>query len=469
VHGGGSFSKSKRFDMKVPLLANSGVERSDSHPVTTLAPQVAIPNQVKVAVAAALLILGVSESVWTAAQLILKSQNCAVDNGIAFFSSVPFLLVPVFAAVADSLRGSVVKRQPMFTAGVIIAFLSVGLLGISARQCAFVTAMSVISYLGVSISAALALGILLDRLHRCELSFAVHALVFFVVVPLFVGKLISHIFIYFNLCTRTFLIGFSLVLLLVMFITLLVPDVVVLSKANLALEQTFTQYIGLFNLNYAKILIFLLVWKLIPTQDATLESLFAYNNLSSFDLSKLKFIYYVSRLLGAVKLWWLLKTNLFKGYFKASVYRALVFILTAQVVFIFVSVLVTAHPPANMIYAAAVLYLTAGIKEGFSFACVLVLGSRMHSEALNSFACTLVLSVFTVSSVGGAAVASSLDSSFSVSSGQGWIAVFISAVLHFVPIIVIRYTMKSDEHVKPIVKGVSALEISFEEVMLFII
>jgi hypothetical protein len=93
----------------------------------------------------------------------------------------------------------------------------------------------------------------------------------------------------------------------------------------------------------------------------------------------------------------------------------------------------------------------------------------MHSEALNSFACTLVLSVFTVSSVGGAAVASSLDSSFSVSSGQGWIAVFISAVLHFVPIIVIRYTMKSDEHVKPIVKGVSALEISFEEVMLFII
>jgi hypothetical protein len=453
--------------MKVPLLANSGVERSsDSHPAM-LTPQVAIPVQVKVAVAAALLILGASESVWTAAQLILDSQNCPVDNGIAFISSVPFLLIPVFAAVADSLRGSVVKRQPMFTAGIIITFLSVGLLGISARQCAFVTAMSVISYLGVSISAALALGILLDRLHRCELSFAVHGLVFFAAVPLFVGKTMSHIFVHFDLCTRTFLIGFSLALLLVMFMTLLVPDVVVLSKANLALEQTFSQYIGLFNLNYVKILIFLLVWNLIPTQDATLESLFAYNDVSSHDVSQLKFFYYVSRILGAIKVWWLLKTNLFKTYFKASVYRALVFILTTQVVFIFVSVIVTAHPPTNMLFAAAALYLTSGIKEGFSFACVLVLGSRMHSEALNSFACTLILSVFTVSSVGGAAVASSLDSSFSVSSGQGWIAVFISAVLHFVPIIMIRYTMKSDELVKPIVKGVSALEMSFEEVAPF--
>jgi hypothetical protein len=33
-----------------------------------------------------------------------------------------------------------------------------------------------------------------------------------------------------------------------------------------------------------------------------------------------------------------------------------------------------------------VFYLTSGIKDGFSFAWVIVTGSRAHSEVLNSFA-----------------------------------------------------------------------------------
>jgi len=91
----------------------------------------------------------------------------------------------------------------------------------------------------------------------------------------------------------------------------------------------------------------------------------------------------------------------------------------------------------------------------------------MHSEALNSFAYTLVLSVFTVTAVAGSAVAQSLDNSFSVSSGQSWIAVFICAVLHLVPIIMIRYAVADGDprdHSSLSSKGVSALELSFEEV-----
>jgi hypothetical protein len=445
--------------MKVPLLAASGGERSSPQPVTPT-----IPIETKVAVAAALFILGVSESALIAANIILVSQNCPVDNGITFISSAPFLLVPVFAALADGLRGSVVKRQPLFTAGVIIAFLSIGLLGISAYNCAFVTAMSVFSYLGVSMSAALALGILLDRLHRCPLSFAVRNKVFCVAIPMFVGKLVCHVFVYFNLCSRTFLIGFSLVLVLVMFITLLVPDVVVLSKSNLALEHTASQCMSLFNFNFAKILLFLLVWKLLPTEDSTLGSLFVNSGLSTDDLSKLTFIFYAFRIFGALKLWWLLETKWFKGYFKGNPYRALLFILTARVVLTVLSIIVTAKPPPNMLYPAAVHYMTSGVKDGFAFASALVLGSLVHSEALNSFSCALVLCVFTVSSVGSAAVSRSLDNTFSVQSGQAWIAVFICAVLHLVPVIAIRY-MIPKEHTSSSVKGVSALEISFEEVI----
>jgi hypothetical protein len=76
----------------------------------------------------------------------------------------------------------------------------------------------------------------------------------------------------------------------------------------------------------------------------------------------------------------------FKGYFKDNLYRALVFILTAHVVFMFISVVLTAQPPPNLHYPAAVFYLTSGIKDGFSFAWVIVTGSRAHSEVLNSFA-----------------------------------------------------------------------------------
>lgn len=445
--------------MKVPLLADADGDRSDSQPVTP-----AIPWEAKVAVAAASLVLGVSESALIAANSILVSQQCTYNNGISFLSSAPFLLIPFFAAFADGLRGSVIKRQPMFTAGVIIAFLSVGLLGISAYNCTFVTAMAVFSYLGVSITAALALGILMDRLHRCSVQFAVKWLVVCVAVPLFVGKLASHVFIYFELCTRTFLIGFSLVLLLVMFVTLLVPDVVVLNKANLALEQTMAQYSSLFNLDFLKIILFLVVWKALPTNVATLESLFVSNNVSPEQLSELKFIYHSSKIVGAVKFCWLVQTNLFRGFFKDSLYRTFLFILTVQVIFTFISVIVTAHPPPNLVYPASLLYLTSGVKDGFTFACVLVLGSRVHSEALNSFACTLTLAVYTLCAVGGEAISSSLDSSFSVSSGQGWIAVFICAVLHLVPIIMVRYTVPQKDNASRC-KGVSALEISFEEVM----
>lgn len=445
--------------MKVPLLATSGAERSEQTPPETPP----IPLETKVAVAAAMFILGLSESALIAANIILSAQQCPVNNGITFFSSVPFLLVPVFASFADGLRGSIVKRQPMFTAGVIIAFLSIGLLGISAYNCTFVTIMTVFSYLGVSITAALALGVLLDRMHRCSVSFAIKGLVFYAAAPMFVGKLISYVFVYFGLCTRTFLIGFSLALLLVMFMTLLVPDVVVLSKVNLALELTMTQYSTLFNLNFAKIILLLVVWKALPTEIRTLENLYLSNNVSPGDISELKFIWYSSRIVGAVKFWWLLDTNLFKGYFKDNLYRALVFILTAHVVFMFISVVLTAQPPPNLHYPAAVFYLTSGIKDGFSFAWVIVTGSRAHSEVLNSFACALILSVFTVSSVGGEAISGSLDNSFSVSSGQGWIAVFICAVLHLVPIIMVRYTApKVDACYSS--KGVSSLEVSFEEV-----
>ncbi len=322
--------------------------------------------------------------------------------------------------------------------------------------------MAVCSYLGVSIMAALALGILMDRLHRCSVPFAVKAQVLCVAVPMFVGKLISHVFVYFELCTRTFLIGFSLALLLVMFVTLLLPDVVVLNRANLALEQTVRQYANLFNVDFAKLLLFLAVWKALPTDIKTLESLFSSNGVSY--TSELKFVYDSSRIVGAVKFWWLLQTNLFKEYFKDSVYRSLNFILIAHAAFAFIAVIVTAHPPPNLLASAALLYFTSGIKDGFSFACVLVLGSRVHSEALNSFACSLVLCMFTVCAVGGDAIASSLDNSFSVSSGQGWIAVFICAVLHLVPIVMARYTVPNNDDAS-LSKGVSALELSFEEVM----
>jgi hypothetical protein len=444
--------------MKVPLLATSGAERAE--PPAETPP---IPLETKVAVAAAMLILGVSESALIAANIILSAQQCPANNGITFLSSVPFLLVPVFASFADGLRGSIVKRQPVFTAGVIIAFLSIGLLGISAYNCTFVTVMAVLSYVGVSITAALALGVLLDRMHRSSVSFAIKGHVFYVAVPMFAGKLISYVFVYFGLCTRTFLIGFSLALLLVMFITLLVPDVVVLSKGNLALELAMTQYSTLFNLNFAKIILLLVVWKVLPSEIRTLESLYLSNNVSPGDISELKFIWYSTRIVGAVKFWWLLDTNLFKAYFKDNLYRALVFILTAHVIFMFISVVLTAQPPANLRYPAAVFYFTSGIKDGFSFAWVLVTGSRAHSEVLNSFACALILCVFTVCSVGGEAISGALDSSFSVSSGQGWIAVFICAVLQLVPIIMVRYTApKVDGSYSS--KGVSSLEVSFEEV-----
>jgi hypothetical protein len=109
--------------------------------------------------------------------------------------------------------------------------------------------------------------------------------------------------------------------------------------------------------------------------------------------------------------------------------------------------------------------MPARIKDGFSFAWVLVTGSCAHSEVLNSFACALILHVFTVSSVGGEAISGSLDNSFSVSSGQGtgWIAVFICAVLHLVPIIMARYTAPKVDGCYSS-KGVSSLEVSFEEV-----
>ena len=450
--------------MKVPLLAASGPERSVLQPTPL---HDVIPLETKVAVATALLVLGASESAWIAAQNILLSELCPSNNGITFLSSVPFLLVPVFAAFADGLRGSVAKRQPLFTAGVIIAFLGIGLLGISARSCVFITAMFGLSYLGVSMMAALALGILLDRLHRCALPFAVRAQVFLVAIPMLVGRLISHLFVHFDLCTRTFLIGFSLALLLVIFISLLVPDVVVLSKANLALEQTLTHYSRLFDFSYIKILCLLVVWKVLPMDDATLESLYLFKNIAPSDISVLKFIYYASRIFGAVKLWWLLETRFFRGYFKANLRRALFFVLTAQAVFMFISVIIAAQPPPNLILPAAVHYFTSGVKDGFTFACILSLGSRMHSEALNSFAYTLVLSVFTVTAVAGSAVAQSLDNSFSVSSGQSWIAVFICAVLHLVPIIMIRYAVADGDprdHSSLSSKGVSALELSFEEV-----
>ncbi len=444
--------------MNVPLLP--GGERISQPPVTTV-----IPIETKVAVVAALFILGVSESALVASNNILASQNCFISDGIHFMSSAPFLLVPIFAALADGLRGSVVKRQPLFTAGVIIAFLSIGLLGISAYNCTFITAMSVFAYFGVSMTAALALGTLLDRLHRCPLPFAVRAKVFCVAVPMFLGKLISHVFVHFDLCTRTFLIGFSLALLLVMFVTLLVPDVVVLSKSHLALDNTASQCLSLFNFDFAKILLFLMVWKLLPTEDTSLESLYGFNGLSLNDLSKLKFIFYASRIFGAVKLWWLLKTDSFKGYFKGNISRALFFILTAQIILAIVSVIITAQPPPNMVYAAAVHYVTSGVKDGFTFAVALVLGSFVPSEALNSFSSALILSVFTVSTIGSEAIAGSLNSSFSVSNGQAWVAVFICAVLHLVPIIAIRYTIPQN-HSSPCAKGVSALEISFEEVIL---
>ena len=452
--------------MKVPLLSAAGPERSVLYPVPL---HDAIPLEAKVAVAAALVVLGASESAWIAAQNILVSELCPRNNGISFLSSVPFLLVPVFAAFADGLRGSVAKRQPLFTAGVIIAFLGIGLLGISARSCVFVSAMFALSYIGVSMMAALALGILLDRLHRCTLPFAVRAQVFYVAIPMLVGRLTSHLFVYFELCTRTFLIGFSLALLLVIFISLLVPDVVVLSKANLALEQTATLYSRLFDSSYIKILGLLVVWKVLPMEDATLESLYLFKNISPSDISVLKFVYYASRIFGAVKLWWLLDTSLFRGYFKANIRRALFFVLTAQAAFMFLSVIITAQPPPNIILPAAVHYFTSGVKDGFTFACILALGSRMHSEALNSFAYSLVVTVFTVTAVAGSAVAQSLDTSFSVSSGQAWIAVFICAVLHLVPIIMIRYTVADGDprdHSSQISKGVSSLEITFEEVEL---
>jgi hypothetical protein len=445
--------------MKVPLLPVVGPDRAIVQPVTP-----AIPIETKVAVVAALFILGVAESALIAANIILVSQNCPVSNGISFISSAPFLLVPVFAALADGLRGSVVKRQPLFTTGVIIAFLSIGLLGISAYSCAFVTAMSVFSYFGVSMSAALALGILLDRLHRSPLPFAIRGKVFYVAVPMFLGKLISHLFVHFDLCTRTFLIGFSLALVIVIFITLLVPDVVVLSKSHLALEHLASQYKSLFDFEFAKILVFLLVWKLLPTEDRSIESLYGFNGLSPNDVSKLKFIFYTSRIFGAVKLWWLLETDWFKGYFNCKIYRALFFILTAQFILAIISVIITAQPPPNIVYAAAVHYLTSGVKDGFTFAIALSLGSFAHSEALNSFSHSLVLSIFTVSTIGSDAVARSLNNSFSVPSGQAWVAVFICAVLQLVPIIAIRYSIPQNPS-SSIVKGLCALEISFEEVI----
>ncbi len=221
-------------------------------------------------------------------------------------------------------------------------------------------------------------------------------------------------------------------------------------------------------MDFLKIILFVVVWRALPTDVATLESLFVSNNVSPHEISELKFIYYSSTIVGAVKFCWLMQTNLFRGFFKDSLYRAFLFILTAQVVFTFISVIVTAQPPPNLVYPASVLYLTSGVKDGFSFACVLVLGSRVHSEALNSFACTLMLALYTLCTVGGEAISSALDNSFSVSSGQGWIAVFICAVLHLVPIIMVQYTLPSKDSASRC-KGVAALEVSFEEVTCSII
>jgi hypothetical protein len=452
--------------MKTPLLEASGGERSVSqlHPTE-------IPTETKVAIFAALFICGSSQAVLFASTNILIADNCHTNDGaVSFIRFTPFFLVPLFAAFSDMLRGSVFRRQPFFTAGVIVSFLSIGLLGISAHRCAFVTSMLLFSYMGISTMAALAVGILLDRLHRCSFAFAVQSQVFFAAIPLLLGVLVAQIFIYFDLCTRAFLIGFSLALMVVMFMSLLVPDIVVLSKANLMLELTTSHYAYLFNWNYVRILLFVSVWKLLPLAEATLESLFVPDlNVRIYEL---QFIFYASRIVGAVKFWWLLNTNVFKGYFKANLFRSLFFILTAQGIFLFISVIITAQPPTHMLFSAVFHYLTSGLKDGFSFAYVLVLGSRMHSEALNSVSCTLIVSIFCISAVGGSALSDILASSFPVSSGQGWIAVFICAVLHLVPLIIIRYTVDySDprELVSPATKGISALEVSFQEVNVLIV